>query len=73
MGFVGLEPELATSLGCALDARGNVKVSPAQETSVPNVFACGDASRGQSLVVWAIADGRHAAASANELLTCSKP
>ncbi len=69
MGFVGPEPELAQSLGCELDARGNVRVSPAQATSVPNVFACGDASRGQSLVVWAIADGRRAAASANALLS----
>jgi glutamate synthase (NADPH) small chain len=69
MGFVGPEPELAQSLGCELDARGNVRVSAAQATSVTNVFACGDASRGQSLVVWAIADGRRAAASANALLS----
>ncbi len=68
MGFVGPEPELAVSLGVELDARGNVRTGPDQRTSVPNVFAAGDASRGQSLVVWAIADGRRAAASAHALL-----
>ena len=71
MGFVGPEPELATSLGCELDARGNVRVSPDQRTSVPNVFCAGDASRGQSLVVWAIADGRRAAIAADAFI-CSK-
>jgi glutamate synthase (NADPH/NADH) small chain len=73
MGFVGPEPELATSLGCELDARGNVRVTSDQRTNVANVFSAGDASRGQSLVVWAIADGRRAAASADAYLsTCSK-
>jgi len=72
MGFVGPEPLLATSLGCELDARGNVLVSAAdQRTSVENVFCAGDASRGQSLVVWAIADGRRAAVAANAFI-CSK-
>jgi glutamate synthase (NADPH/NADH) small chain len=71
MGFTGPEPELATSLGCELDARGNVRVSNDQRTSAPNVFCAGDASRGQSLVVWAIADGRRAAAAANAFI-CSK-
>jgi glutamate synthase (NADPH/NADH) small chain len=71
MGFVGPEPELAASLGCELDARGNVRVDAEQRTSVANVFCAGDASRGQSLVVWAIADGRRAANAANALI-CSK-
>jgi glutamate synthase (NADPH/NADH) small chain len=70
MGFVGPEPELATSLGCALDARSNIQVGPDQKTNVENVFCAGDASRGQSLVVWAIADGRRAAIAANAFL-CS--
>jgi glutamate synthase (NADPH/NADH) small chain len=63
MGFLGPEKlGIVEDLGVALDARGNV-VSDAQgRTSVPRVFAAGDASRGQSLVVWAIADGRRAAA-----------
>lgn len=61
MGFVGPErSRLLAELGVALDARGNVKVERAA-TSVPGVFAAGDASRGASLVVWAIAEGRRAA------------
>jgi glutamate synthase (NADPH/NADH) small chain len=74
MGFVGPEPELAAALGCELDpVRANVCVTPDQRTSVENVFCAGDASRGQSLVVWAIADGRRAAASADAFLaTCNK-
>ena len=71
MGFVGPEPALAQALGCELDARGNVRVEADQRTSVENVFCAGDASRGQSLVVWAIADGRRAATSANAFI-CSK-
>jgi glutamate synthase (NADPH/NADH) small chain len=71
MGFTGPEPELAASLGCELDARGNVRVGAEQRTSVENVFCAGDASRGQSLVVWAIADGRRAASAAHTFI-CSK-
>ncbi|MCE2405052.1 MAG: glutamate synthase subunit beta [Dehalococcoidia bacterium] len=48
-------------LGVDLDRRGNVKVDDTRMTSVPGVFAAGDMSRGQSLVVWAIAEGREAA------------
>ncbi len=48
-------------LGVELDRRGNVKVDDTRMTSVPGVFAAGDMSRGQSLVVWAIAEGREAA------------
>ncbi len=48
-------------LGVALDARGNVKVDENKMTSVPGVFSAGDMSRGQSLIVWAIAEGREAA------------
>ncbi len=44
-----------------LDARGNVAADAAYMTSVPGVFAAGDMRRGQSLVVWAIAEGRKAA------------
>jgi glutamate synthase (NADPH/NADH) small chain len=63
MGFVGPEPGgLLADLGVALDARGNIVTDRAGATSVPKVFAAGDASRGQSLVVWAIADGRRVAA-----------
>jgi glutamate synthase (NADPH/NADH) small chain len=62
MGFVGPERAgLVADLGVALDARGNVRSASSGATSVPGVFVAGDASRGQSLVVWAIADGRRVA------------
>ena len=61
MGFTGPEASpLVRELGVALDGRGNVAVTDHQ-TSVPGVFAAGDASRGASLVVWAIAEGRASA------------
>ncbi len=61
MGFVHPEHEgLVAQLGCELDARGNVRART-YETSVPGVFAAGDARRGQSLIVWAINEGRQAA------------
>ncbi len=63
MGFLGPERRgLVAELGLDLDARGNVAVGPGWETSRPGVFACGDMARGQSLIVWAIAEGRSAAA-----------
>ncbi len=62
MGFTGPDTqELKLQLGVALDTRGNVATDAAMSTSVANVFAAGDARRGQSLVVWAIAEGREAA------------
>jgi glutamate synthase (NADPH/NADH) small chain len=62
MGFTGPEKgPLIKDLGLALDERGNVKANDAYETSEPGVFACGDLRRGQSLVVWAIWEGREAA------------
>ena len=48
-------------LGVALDARGNVATDESYMSSVTGVFAAGDTRRGQSLVVWAIAEGRKAA------------
>jgi glutamate synthase (NADPH/NADH) small chain len=62
MGFLGPEkPGLLEQLGVELDARGNVKADENKMTSVPGVFAAGDMRRGQSLIVWAIAEGREAA------------
>jgi glutamate synthase (NADPH/NADH) small chain len=63
MGFVSPVKEgLLTALGVALDARGNVAADMKDyRSSVDNVFACGDMRRGQSLVVWAIREGRQAA------------
>jgi glutamate synthase (NADPH/NADH) small chain len=62
MGFTGpVRRGLISDLGVALDARGNVAVDENYQSSIPGVFAAGDARRGQSLVVWAIAEGRKAA------------
>jgi len=62
LGFLGPETGTVISqLGCELTDRGNVKAGPDYQTTVPGVFACGDARRGQSLVVWAIWEGREAA------------
>ncbi len=59
MGFVGPERGgVVEQLELALDGRGNIRTDASGATSVPGVFAGGDAARGQSLVVWAIADGR---------------
>ena len=61
MGFTGpVRNGLIESAGLKLDARGNIATENYQ-TSIPDVFAAGDARRGQSLVVWAIAEGRKAA------------
>ncbi|HVM69641.1 MAG TPA: glutamate synthase subunit beta [Gaiellaceae bacterium] len=69
MGFVHPEKAgIVEALGLTLDARGNIVTDRAGATSVPKVFAAGDASRGQSLVVWAIADGRRVAAGVHASL-----
>jgi glutamate synthase (NADPH/NADH) small chain len=67
MGFVGPEQELLDRLSVERDARSNV-AAPAYTTSVEGVFAAGDARRGQSLIVWAIAEGRRCAAAVDEWL-----
>jgi glutamate synthase (NADPH/NADH) small chain len=68
MGFLHPQHEgLVEQLGVALDARGNVAAED-YATSVPGVFAAGDARRGQSLVVWAIAEGRQAANAVDQYL-----
>jgi len=61
MGFLGPEPELLEQLGVGCDARGNVKTVKPYTTAVEGVFAAGDARRGQSLIVWAINEGRQCA------------
>ena len=69
MGFTGAErPGLLEDLGVEFDARGNVARSASFETSVPGVFVAGDMGRGQSLIVWAIAEGRSAAAAVDQRL-----
>ena len=70
MGFVGpRKPGLIDQSGVALDARGNVAANVTDyRTSDPQIFACGDMRRGQSLVVWAIREGRQAARAVDEAL-----
>ncbi len=69
MGFVGPEkPGLLTDLRVELTDRGNVARDADFQSSVPGVFVAGDMGRGQSLIVWAIAEGRAAAAGADRYL-----
>ncbi len=69
MGFTGPEQEgLVDQLGVELDERGNVKRDLDYMSSVPGVFVAGDCGRGQSLIVWAIAEGRAAAAGVDKFL-----
>ena len=69
MGFLGpIRQGMVEQLGVALDARGNVSTDANYMSSVPGVFAAGDLRRGQSLVVWAIAEGRKAAEGINKYL-----
>ncbi len=72
MGFLHPEHEgMLTDLGVDLDGRGNVQVDANKMTSVPGVFAGGDMARGQSLVVWAIAEGREVARGVDQYLVGS--
>jgi glutamate synthase (NADPH) small chain len=72
MGFVGPETDTVISqLGAAIDERGNVARDKNYATDVDGVFVCGDAGRGQSLIVWAIAEGRACAAGVDEYLSGS--
>jgi glutamate synthase (NADPH) small chain len=70
MGFISpVTGQLAEQLGVALDRRGNLKVDARFETSVPGVFAAGDAARGASLIVHAIAEGREVARHVDTFLS----
>ncbi len=70
MGFVGPERSpLIEQFGVELDARGNVARDDAWSSSTEGVYVCGDMGRGQSLIVWAIAEGRACAASVDAYLT----
>ncbi len=70
MGFVGPKKQgLLDQAGVELDPRGNVSAAVSDyRTSDPQIFACGDMRRGQSLVVWAIREGRQAARAVDEML-----
>jgi glutamate synthase (NADPH/NADH) small chain len=64
MGFTGPEKnELVKALELKLDSRGNIARDDSYRTNVDSVYICGDAGRGQSLIVWAIAEGRSAASA----------
>jgi glutamate synthase (NADPH/NADH) small chain len=72
MGFLGpVRSGMIEQLGLALDNRGNVAANADYMTSVDGIFAAGDMRRGQSLVVWAIAEGRKAAAAIDSYLTAN--
>jgi glutamate synthase (NADPH/NADH) small chain len=69
MGFVGPERNgLLEQFSVEIDSMGNVKSDACKRTSVTKVFTAGDMTRGQSLIVWAIAEGRHAAYAIDEFL-----
>ncbi|MFY9854717.1 MAG: glutamate synthase subunit beta [Terracidiphilus sp.] len=75
MGFLGpVRSGMIEQLGVALDSRGNVATDADYRTSIENIFAAGDMRRGQSLVVWAISEGRKAAAAVDRYLaTVAEP
>jgi glutamate synthase (NADPH/NADH) small chain len=71
MGFTGpVRSKLLVDLDVALDSRGTIATDEAHRTSVPGIFAAGDAKRGASLIVWAIREGRDAADSIDAWLRC---
>ncbi|KAL6848634.1 hypothetical protein ACP4OV_021217 [Aristida adscensionis] len=73
MGFLGPEADIAEKLGLEQDKRSNFKAEFGNfETNVKGIFAAGDCRRGQSLVVWAIAEGREAAAAVDKYLSKDK-
>ena len=69
MGFIGPEKsDLLKQLEVEFDERGNIKRDDEYSTNIEGVFVAGDAGRGQSLIVWAIAEGRSAAAAVDKYL-----
>ncbi|MFD0977703.1 glutamate synthase subunit beta [Salinimicrobium gaetbulicola] len=68
LGFTGPEKTLSEKLGLEVDERTNIKAKNNYQTNVPNIFTAGDMRRGQSLIVWAISEGREAARSVDEYL-----
>lgn len=68
LGFTGPEKTLSQLLGLQVDTRTNIKAEKNYQTNVPNIFTAGDMRRGQSLIVWAISEGREAAYHVDEFL-----
>ena len=71
LGFTGPEKSLPEQFGLSFDERGNIKVENNYQTVKPNIFTAGDCRRGQSLIVWAISEGREAAHQIDSFLTGS--
>lgn len=70
MGFTGpVKNNLISELDIELDERSNIKTDENRMTNIPGIFAAGDIRRGQSLVVWAINEGREAAAHVDKYIT----
>ena len=70
MGFTGpVRKGMLEELGVEIDSRGNVQADENKMTSIPGVFTAGDMTKGQSLVVWAIQEGRAAAEGVDYYLT----
>ena len=69
-GFLGPEPKVAEAFGIGSTTRGNLATTEpdGHQTANPRIFAAGDCRRGQSLVVWAIREGRDAASEVDEFL-----
>ena len=61
LGFTGPEATLSEQLGLHTDLRSNIKATNSYQTNIPHIFSAGDMRRGQSLIVWAISEGREAA------------
>ena len=72
MGFLGPEPELLDKIGVQRDARGNIKDASPYASSAEGIFAAGDARRGQSLIVWAINEGRQCARMVDRYLSARR-
>ena len=66
---ITLKSNLITELDIALDSRGNIVTDQNRMTNIPGIFAAGDMRRGQSLVVWAINEGREAANQVDKYIT----
>ena len=70
MGFTGpVKNKLISELDLELDERSNIKTDENRMTNIPGIFAAGDMRRGQSLVVWAINEGREAAKHVDKYIT----
>ena len=73
LGFSGPAPDFIEAFGLQTDQRSNISANMTDfETSVPGVFAAGDCRRGQSLIVWAIREGRDAAEACHDYLMAAE-